>query len=173
MTGELDDLREHLTRFRAVTLQFLEILDDEELAWRPDEGSFSCGQQLLHIAQAEDFHLRGLFEGEWEMDRLRLPKQVGSAAEVRAFFAEVRERTMARLDALDPAELSRTWEVPGAPMEMSLRSWLWFVLEHELHHKAQLAVYLRQMGKVAPFYAMPLPLGARPDEQARQELGGF
>src|SRR2546426_3855547 len=40
---------------------------------------------------------------------------------------------------------------------MPLRWWLWFVLEHEIHHKAQLALYLREMGKVPPFFALPLP----------------
>ena len=44
------------------------------------------------------------------------------------------------------------------------------VLEHEIHHKAQLAVYVRMMGLVAPFYAMPMPPGARPDIAAREQI---
>jgi hypothetical protein len=32
--------------------------------------------------------------------------------------------------------------VPNATVELPLRWWFWFVLEHEIHHKAQLAVYL-------------------------------
>ena len=56
---------------------------------------------------------------------------------------------------------------------MSLRSWLWFLVEHEMHHKAQAAVYLRLMGKIPPFYAMAMADGARPDITAREELGGF
>lgn len=69
--------------------------------------------------------------------------------------------------------MGEVWAVPGAPMPMTLRSWLWFMVEHEIHHKAQLSIYLRQMGHIAPFYAMPLPLGDRPDFKARQDLGGF
>ncbi len=95
MISELKDLCEHLERFRAVTLQVLDIVADDELSWRPDDDSFSCGQQLMHIAQAEDFYAHGL------------------------------------------------------------------------------SIYLRQMGHVAPFYAIPLPLGDRPDFKARQDLGGF
>lgn len=37
-----------------------------------------------------------------------------------------------------------------------------FNLEHEIHHKAQLAVYVRQMGLVAPFYALRCPLERAP-----------
>ena len=58
----------------------------------------------------------------------------------------MRQRTLALLRALDPADMGKVWDVPGAPMPMSLRSWLWFVVEHEIHHKAQLSIYLRQRG---------------------------
>ena len=58
-------------------------------------------------------------------------------------------------------------------MELSLRSGLWFILEHELHHKGQIWLYLRLMGITPPFYAMPLPPGERPDVAAREALGGF
>jgi uncharacterized damage-inducible protein DinB len=56
-------------------------------------------------------------------------------------------------------------------MELPLRWWLWFVLEHEIHHKAQLALYLRQLGKVPPFFAMVLT--DRPDIRIRSEMGGI
>lgn len=170
---ELDDLREHLERFRAVTLQVLDVVSDDDLSWRPDPDSYSVGQQLLHIAQAEDFYARGLLQGEWDADRLRFPEAIPDRAGLRSYFAEVRARTLGLLSALDPEDLGRVWDVPGAPMPLSLRSWLWFVVEHEIHHKAQLSTYLRRMGLVAPFYAMPLPLGERPDHQARRDLGGF
>ena len=70
------------------------------------------------------------------------------------------------------ASTSSTSCVPHAPGEYPLRWWLWFVLEHEIHHKAQLAVYVRQMGYTPPFYALPMPLGARPDVAARRQLQG-
>lgn len=167
------DLQEHLERFRGVTLQFLEVLSDEDLSWRPGEDSFSCGQHLLHIAQAEEYYSRGLFEGSWNTEILRLPRDVPGREALRSYFAEVRARTLPWLAELSVPDLSRPVQIPDAPVQWSLRSWLWFILEHELHHKAQLAVYLRQMGRTAPFYALALPLGERPDFQARQDLGGF
>ena len=55
----------------------------------------------------------------------------------------------------------------------TLRWWLWLLVEHEVHHKAQIAVYLRQMGMTPPFFAVPLENGARPDIEARERLGGY
>jgi uncharacterized damage-inducible protein DinB len=176
---ELATYREHLERYRATTLQILDTLtEDRELAWSPTPESYSVGQQLLHVAQAEDYYVRGLFERDWDPARTRLdaatePHRATRHA-LRAYFDEVRARTRTHLDTLAaPAALDAVQhDVPGAVMPLTLRWWLWFLLEHELHHKGQLAVYLRLMGRVAPYYAMPLPLGERPDVAVRAALGG-
>jgi len=52
------------------------------------------------------------------------------------------------------------------------RWWLWLLVEHEVHHKAQIAVYLRRMGKTPPFFAAALEGGARPDMDMTEKLGG-
>jgi uncharacterized damage-inducible protein DinB len=180
MHTELANYREHMERYRSVTLQTLDALaDDADLAWRPTPDSFTLGQHLLHIAQTEDFYARGLFGGAWDRTLLRFDgaPSPNERAPLRDYFEAVRARTRAHLDALGdgPAAdeaLGRPHEAPHAPLPCTLRWWLWFVLEHEIHHKAQAAAYLRQMGRVAPFYAYPFPLGARPDVAVREELGG-
>jgi uncharacterized damage-inducible protein DinB len=94
-------------------------------------------------------------------------------AALRVYFDEVREVTNQRLQGVTSEELGCMVPVPGSPIEATLRSWLWFILEHEIHHKGQIWQYLRQMGYTPPFYAMPLPPGERPDHKAREDLGGF
>lgn len=170
---ELEDLVEHLERYRAVTLQVFDLVDDDDLDWRPADDRYSLGQQLLHIAQAEDRFAHGLFADDWSFERVRFPETLPPIEEMRAFFAEVRGRTLAWIGAVEPEALGRVVEIPDAPVEHTLRSWLWFILEHELHHRGQIWGYLREMGVTPPFYALPLPPGARPDHAAREELGGF
>jgi uncharacterized damage-inducible protein DinB len=169
---ELEMILEGWERNRAVTLQFLDALAEEESAWRPTPQAMTCGQQLLHIAQNEDFHERGLFAGEWNRELLRFPVPMPSKEVLGAYFGEVRARTAARFAALAPADLDAPCDHPNAPPGLPLRWWLTLLLEHEVHHRGQLAVYLRQMGKLAPFFAMPLPPGHRPDIQARRDMGG-
>ncbi len=171
--GEIEDLIEHLERYRATTLQVFDLVDEADLAWRPSEDQYSLGQQLLHIAQAEDRFAHGLFEGDWTYDRVRFPPELPDAAEMRALFDTVRRFLLGHLRKLDEAELGEPIEGPDGPAGWSLRSYLWFILEHELHHRGQVWAYLRAMGKTPPFYATPLPLGRRPDVEAREELGGF
>ena len=78
---------------------------------------------------------------------------------------------LADFDMLTDANLDEVKQVSNVPWELPLRWWLWFVLEHEIHHKAQLALYLRQLGKVPPFFAMVLT--DRPDIRIRSEMGGI
>jgi len=169
---ELEMIVDGWERNRAVTRQYLDALAAEELAWRPTPEAMSAGQQLLHIAQNEDFHERGLFAGEWDRELLRFPVPMPSKETLGAYFTEVRARTAARFAALTPADLDAPCDHPNAPPGLPLRWWLTLLLEHEVHHKGQLAVYFRLMGKAAPFFAMALPTGQRPDIQARMDMGG-
>ncbi|HZD04099.1 MAG TPA: DinB family protein [Longimicrobiales bacterium] len=173
MTTELEDLLEHLERYRAITLQVFDLIDEADLAWRPSSAQYSLGQQLLHIAQAEDLWAHGLFEGDWNYERVRFPRELPSTGEMKAFFAGVRAFTLERIRTIEPGALGEVVDIPGSPEEQSLRSYLWFLLEHELHHRGQVWAYLRAMGRTPPFYARPLPSGERPDVEARESLGGF
>jgi uncharacterized damage-inducible protein DinB len=173
MDREVADLLEHIDRYRAVTLQALDLVEADRLEWRPGPDYYSLCQQFIHIAQAEDFHGHGLFEDDWSVDRVRLPKECWDRERIRSFFEGVRQFTRSRIEALTSKDFDRVLNIPGTPGEWTVRSWLWFILEHELHHKGQIWLYLRQMKITPPFYAMPLENGARPDIVARQELGGF
>jgi len=172
MPTEIEDLREHFDRYRAVTLQHLDRLADHHLQWRPRPDAFSCGQHFVHIVQTEEFYMRGLFEHEWNPDRMRFPKVLPTATDLKQQFELVRRGTLTHFAALTERQLAIV--VPplgGAPVEWSLRSWLWYVLEHEVHHKAHVAEYMRQMGLVPPFFALAIP--DRPDIAARGQLGGI
>jgi uncharacterized damage-inducible protein DinB len=87
-------------------------------------------------------------------------------------FANVRAEPLRYLSGLQATDLDVITRHGFSTVDATLRSWLWFILEHEIHHKAQLSEYLRMMGKVPPYFAMTLPDGRRPDLQARADLGG-
>ena len=171
--SELDDLREHLERYRAVTLQCLDLVADEDLGWRPGPDVYTLGQQFLHIAQGEDFQIRGLLFGDWDYERGRFPRKAPGVEDLRELLLETRSRTMAALDELDGARLDEPVDWGRGEPAQTHRWWLWLLVEHEVHHKAQIGVYLRQMGKTPPYFAAALEGGARPDVAMREKLGGF
>ena len=169
MDPQLEEYLEHAERYRAVTLQLLDQAECLDLDWRPTPEAMSLGQQFVHVAQAEDFQIRGLLRGEWDEERVRLPAQVTGIAEVRELLARVRAHTLEGLADVSSGQLEERVGEPAA----TLRSWLWFVLEHEIHHKAQISLYLRLLGETPPFFAAPLPPGVRPDQEFRDRMGGI
>lgn len=170
---ELDDLRDHLQRYRAVTLQSLELVSDDDLDWRPGPDHYTLGQQFLHIAQSEDFQIHAHLKGVWDLERARFPQRSLTVEELRGALTETRDRTLAALEELEEGRLAEPLDHGRGQPARTLRWWLWLMVEHEVHHKAQIAVYLRQMGKVPPYFAEALEGGARPDVEIREKMGGF
>lgn len=162
-TDELSILREHLERYRSVTLQTLELVPKDKLAWYPAEAQFSFAQQFFHIAQTEEFYAHGLLAGEWDPSRFEPASGGLTKEDLLQKLESVRSFTLSKLDGLKAGQLDSIVEVPNIPVEWPLRSWLWYMVEHEIHHKAQLATYLRQIGITPPFFAAALPPGMRPD----------
>jgi uncharacterized damage-inducible protein DinB len=161
--GEIADLKEHLNRYRGVTLQTLDWVPQDKLPWKPQEGLRSFADQFLHIAQVESYYVRGLLGADWNLERHFTRPPSLSRDVLRDELERSRAHTNASLDVLDPVRLDGQVTVPEVPVAWTLRSWLWYLVEHEIHHKAQLALYLRQVGVVPPFFALAFPPGVRPD----------
>ncbi|MGA7306965.1 MAG: DinB family protein [Rhodothermales bacterium] len=168
MIDELSDYWEHFERYRAVTLQMLDQVEEPDLDWRPLPEMMNLGQQFVHIAQAEDLMIRGLFEDDWDLDRARLPKHVRDIDKLRMSFEDAHARARGKLDGLDVRGLFETFGEPPS----TRASRLWALLEHEVHHAAQISLYLRLLGKVPPYFGEPLEPGSRPDVALRAQYGG-
>jgi uncharacterized damage-inducible protein DinB len=163
-TGELATIGEHLERFRAVTLQSLERTPPDKLAWSPAAGLMTFAGQYAHIAQVERLYVRGLSGQGWraEANVLEGPRSIDLC---RTTLLEARATTLPWLDKLTAPVLEEIVHVPWLPVKWPVRSWLWYLVEHELHHKGQIALYLHLCGVEAPFFAFPLPNGIRPDKR--------
>ena len=162
-TKEFVDLKEHLERFRGVSLQTLDWVPEEKLNWSPKEGLRSFAENFLHLARVEEYYARGLLTGQWDMERYFARPAVLTREALRQILNETRAATLTGLENMDAARLDEKVTVPDVPVDWTLRSWLWYLVEHEVHHKAQLALYLREIGVVPPFFALAFPPGIRPD----------
>jgi uncharacterized damage-inducible protein DinB len=162
--GEIATVREHLERFRAVTLQSLERTPSDKLSWSPSSGLMTFAGQYAHLANVERLYVRGLSGAEWraEANSLDGPADVD---QLRTALLDARAITTTWLDTLSPLALDEVVVVPWLPVRWTLRSWLWYLVEHEMHHKGQISLYLHMCGIEAPFFAFVLPPGVRPDKR--------
>jgi uncharacterized damage-inducible protein DinB len=163
-TGELETIHEHVIRFRAVTMQSLGRTPLDKLAWSPSPHLMTFSGMYAHIAKIERLYISGLSGRGWNPtpNLLDGPNTVDA---LRRMLADSHAEMLGWIDSLAPSDLDVIVNVPWLPVKWPLRSWLWYLVEHELHHKGQLATYLHLCGIVAPFFAFAMPPGVRPDKR--------
>jgi uncharacterized damage-inducible protein DinB len=132
------------------------IPQDVDFAWKPNPKSFSLGRLAAHVAETPC---------EWAMSTLTLDKlefnmegykpyvAVSTSALLERFDKESAE-AKAALAAFDPAKWDDNWKmVAGGQTWIDdtryrvFRNW---VLNHTIHHRAQLGVDLRLLGAKVP-----------------------
>ncbi len=160
-TDEISVFREHYQRFRGVTLQTLKLVPADKFEWRSHERRRTIGQEFMHIAEVEHYYITGMLDGVWEFDP---PDPYCTSDSVEFRLAMERERTLERLYELDNHKMNRLVDVPNIPVQWPLRSWLWYVVEHEIHHRSQIAHCLRLLNIRPSFWGYVFPHGFRPDE---------
>ena len=151
----------------ATTRRLLERVPDGEFEWKPHEKSMTLGRLAAHIANIPYWCSVTLETTVFELDSLPSDDQrqlPGSQlAVVQEFDAKVRTARGLLAAAID-AELLMPWTLRKGGQEMftmprisALRS---FVMNHIIHHRGQLSVYLRLKN-------VPLPsiYGPTADEQ--------
>ena len=143
---------------RGRTLKYVEGMTPEQLAWSPNDNCESIATLLLHIAAAErswigEDIMRKPMNEWWKIAfpiRYDIPQISGKKL---SYFTDIlattRQETKDALKTLTDNDLSREIAPldPGDPANTEKRfsiEWiLYHVLEHEAHHKGQIAVMKR------------------------------
>jgi uncharacterized damage-inducible protein DinB len=131
----------------ATTRRLLERLPDDKLAWKPHEKSMTLGGLATHLANLPFWGLTILSESSYDLaDGPPRAALKASRAEVLEAFDDLTRRTRALMDKTD-AEYLGIWSLKRSGQEMfslpraaAFRS---FVMNHIIHHRGQMSVYLR------------------------------
>jgi uncharacterized damage-inducible protein DinB len=161
-----DTLLPEFDREMGLTRRLLERLPDGQFEWQPHEKSMTLGRLAEHLAEMPQWLLISIRESGIDMAAPRPPDYRSPdtrAAVLRMFDKNVlsaREALSGRTDAelMAPWKLSHQGkELFTMPKAIVVRS---FVMNHMIHHRGQLSVYLRM-------HNVPLPAmyGQSADEQ--------
>jgi uncharacterized damage-inducible protein DinB len=164
MNNEIESLKEKLKIYNDVLLLSLELVPDEKLEWKPFDCFRSLGEQFYHVGQIEEFYIRGIRERHWDLpNALKSPGERLTKDFIKNYINSAREKTLEFLGEMIVEDLNRVVKIPSNPTNYSIRHWLYYILEHKIHHKAQISVFLRQLGITPPFFAFAFPNNFRPD----------
>ena len=142
----------------AVTRTVLERVPESQAAWRPHPKSMTLGELAMHLASIPNWAVLTLREPFFDLAPPGAPPSSppvwASLAQALTLFDEKVIKARAALAATTDLELAQPWtlkkggvKVLTAPRGSLLRS---FVLNHSIHHRAQLALYLRMLDVPVP-----------------------
>ncbi|MBX6376946.1 MAG: DinB family protein [Clostridia bacterium] len=134
-------------------VELVEPLDEAELAWVPPGGVNSIHKLLRHLISAEEFWVEQVIRGGTMTPRTfqLLPTKAAILEDMRRVHA----RTLSHLDELGWEDLVRERRVvpegsPFAGQELTLYQILSLCVDHVCHHRGQICLLLRLMGKTPP-----------------------
>jgi uncharacterized damage-inducible protein DinB len=132
-----------------VTRRLLERLPDARFAWTPHQKSMPLGRLATHVAEVLTWLPETVNQTElnWDSTKPYAPKACETRADVLTFFDASRDAARKALAGASDAELMQPWSfkkdgqvVFSMPRIGVIRS---MVMNHLIHHRAQLGVYLR------------------------------
>ena len=149
----------------ATTRTVLERVPDGRFDWKPHDKSFSLGQLAQHVATIVWWGSITLEQSDFDVAGGPKVTPVENRAALLELFDRHRTATRQALTGKTDAELMAPWALKhGAATIFSMPKatvWRSFVMNHLVHHRGQLSVYLRMQD-------VPLPAmyGPSADEQA-------
>ena len=134
------------------TTKVLAALKDDTKDYRPDPKSRTAWQLGTHLASADIWFIDSILQGkfEWNPDAAKKVEEgFGTVAEVVEFYRNTFPGRLASLKELTGAQAAEAVDFFGM-MNMSRAEWIGFANNHSVHHRGQLAAYLRALGSKVP-----------------------
>ena len=155
MQSMIDALKNEIQVESATTRKVLEALPEEKFSWRPHEKSMAAGVLATHLAQfpgglftaisAPSFDVSGI-SGSWPS----LPAK----AEVLKTFDEGINSVCEGLSKMSASQASELWAFKRGDTKLAemprIAAVKTLILNHMIHHRGQLSVYLRLLDVPVP-----------------------
>ena len=136
------------------TRKLLERVPEDKFEWKPHARSFSLGALATHLANLPTWGAETLNKSEIDIGGGQPPSAPSSKAELLANFDRNVAATRAALTGKTDAELMAVWSLKrgGHTVFTMPKTVVWrsFVLNHLVHHRGQLSVYLRLLDIPVP-----------------------
>ncbi|MBF9221295.1 DinB family protein [Hymenobacter ruricola] len=140
---------DYRANIRQRTDRVVALVPPDQLDWRGRPGSFSLGETVRHIAAIERYLYAEVAAGRPSAYAGCGPDLADGPAEALDYYQRLRAESAAIFSSLTDDDLQQKRRTPGNG-QITLWKWLRALLEHEIHHRGQLYVYLGLVGVPTP-----------------------
>lgn len=131
------------------TRQVIEAIPASGGDYRPDPVSKTALELAWHIVAAEERFLEGIINGEFNFAPITRPENTRTGVEIGRWYGDMIQNILPRLLKLTPAQLAKSIDFRGM-FQFPAIIYFQAAINHSIHHRGQLSVYLRPAGGKVP-----------------------
>lgn len=149
---EISDIQSfvrYYSRIKQRTSRLFDYIPKDQMEWTYQAGKFTIGDLIRHLANIERFMYA-------ETVQFKASRYQGCGTEfaegyeaVVGYYQKMHEESLAIFLNLSQEDLHNKCKTP-AGTEITIWKWLRAMVEHEVHHRGQLYMYLAMLGVKAP-----------------------
>ena len=132
-----------------VTKRVIAAIPDDKVEYRPDEIVKSAIDLAWHLVTAEVRFMNAVIAGAFDLTPLPRPGDVRTAAAVNTWYEEKFDDAFQRLKTVPGEQLIEPVDFRGI-FQFPAVVYVQLGLNHSIHHRGQLSMYLRPMGAKVP-----------------------
>ena len=136
-----------IQREAEITKKVIAAVPDANSSYKPDPSARSAKELAWHIANTDIQFLDGIADLQFKMESPENKPQ--TSAEIVAWYDEQVRRGLNRIAAMTAEQLLTPIEFFGV-FNLPAVLYLGFLNNHSIHHRGELATYLRPMGSKVP-----------------------
>jgi len=142
-----DLLLKKWAQVRTGLLDTIAKFEDAELGYRPFDKAYSAGELMLHVAHEENIEMRYAPLPQFaKLPPAYVATSYADKASIVAVLTAPHAATVSYREGLNDHEVMAEVELPWGQTARRI-DMLWHVLEHEVHHRAELSLMLGLLGR--------------------------
>lgn len=151
---EIEPFLDYFGKIRKRTDRVIEAIPHDMMDWTYKEGRFTLGDVVRHLAAIERFMYA-------ENVQLKPTAYIGCGKDLAETYQEImnyyqncHQDSLEIFEKLSPNQLQQKCLTP-AGIPITIWKWLRAMIEHEIHHRGQIYIYLSILGvKSPPLYGL-------------------
>lgn len=132
-----------------LTKKVIGAIPPDKCDYCPDPVGRSAIELAWHIVMAECRFVEAVLSGAFDLTPRPRPETVRSPADINAWYEERFAKNVEQLKTLPPEQLAKPIDFRGM-FQFPAVVYVQLGLNHSIHHRGQLSMYLRPMGAKVP-----------------------
>jgi uncharacterized damage-inducible protein DinB len=148
-TRTIQPFLQYFANVRKRTMRVARCVPADRIDWSYAPRKFTLGDLLRHIAVAERYLFAENMQGHSSHYTTHGQELADGKDEILAFMERLHEESVEIFSKLTEADLQSKCRNVGG-MEIAVWKWLRSMVEHEIHHRGQIYLYLGILGVPTP-----------------------